>query len=324
MFEAIMFYFAELLKVRNLKMDTTWMRCEDRLSDTYVNGVDSFLEFAFKHSELEGAIPCPCKKCNNVFHWPRGEVRDHLIINGIVKGYTRWLYHGEFAPKEKNTNSEVRPEKVRKERGDDIFEMIYDAAGPEIIDDSSGKFQHGDASEPTSKNFKLLEDAAQQLYPGCETFSKLSLIVELFQIKCLFGISDKATDSILKLIKRALPSGEILPETFYGAKQLIRNLGLRYEKIHACENDCMLFWKHNAKAESCSVCGESRWKSVEGPKTNGSAQGKTKNKIPRKFLRYLPLKPRLQRLFMSSEIASDMTWHHDQRLKDGVLRHPVD
>ncbi|XP_016559092.2 uncharacterized protein LOC107858817 [Capsicum annuum] len=27
---------------------------------------------------------------------------------------------------------------------------------------------------------------------------------------------------------------------------------------------------------------------------------------------------------MSSEIASDMAWHHDQRVKDGVLRHPVD
>ncbi|XP_015165497.1 uncharacterized protein [Solanum tuberosum] len=176
----------------------------------------------------------------------------------------------------------------------DMFEMIYDAAGPKIMDDSSGvKFQQGDASEPTSKIFKLLEDASQQLYPGCDTFSKLSLIVELFQIKCLHGLSDKATDSILKLIKRALPSGETLPESFYGAKKMIQNLGLR-------------------------------WKSVEGQTTDGAIQGKNENKVPRKVLRYFPLKPRLQRLFVSSEIASDMTWHHDRRLKDGVLRHPAD
>ncbi|XP_047269269.1 uncharacterized protein LOC107871067 [Capsicum annuum] len=86
----------------------------------------------------------------------------------------------------------------------------------------------------------------------------------------------------------------------------------------------MLFWKENAKAESCLVCGESRWKSVEGQKTDGAVQGKIENKVPRKALRYFPLKPRLQRLFMSSEIASDMTRHHDRRLKDGVLRHPAD
>ncbi|XP_019231381.1 PREDICTED: uncharacterized protein LOC109212211 [Nicotiana attenuata] len=196
--------------------------------------------------------------------------------------------------------------------------MIYDATGPDI---NSGGV---DPSEPAFEFSKLLEDAAQQLYPGCEKFSKLSLIVELFQIKCLYGLSDKATDCIMKLIKRALPSGETLPESFYGAKKVIRSLGLRYEKIHACENDCMLFWKHNSKAESCLVCGESRWKLREGQKANGATTEKSGSKIPRKVLRYFPLKPRLQRLFTSSEIASDMTWHHDQRLKDGVLRHPAD
>lgn len=64
-----------------------------------------------------------------------------------------------------------------------MFEMIYDVSVPEIMDDSSGvKFKQDGASE-TTKFFKLLEDAAQQLYPGCEAFSKLSLIVEWFQIK---------------------------------------------------------------------------------------------------------------------------------------------
>ncbi|XP_075089615.1 uncharacterized protein LOC107786374 isoform X4 [Nicotiana tabacum] len=307
-------------------MDKTWMRCTDKLSNVYLKGVDDFLQFAFEHTELEGEIPCPCKKCNNVFHKTRDDVREHLIIFGIVKGYTRWFYHGEFASKEQRTNNdELRQEEVRNEQDNDIFDMIYDVAGPNIMDYSGGvKRKQVDTSEPDFEFSKLLDDAAQQLYPGCEQFSKLSLIVELFQIKCLFGLSDKATDSIMKLIKRALPSGETLPESFYGAKKLIRNLGLRYEKIHACENDCMLFWKHNAKAESCLVCGESRLKSVEGQKTNGETPRKNKNKVPRKVLRYFPLKPRLQRLFMSSEIASDMTWHHNQRLKDGVLRHPAD
>jgi len=48
-------------------MDKSWMRCTDRSSDVYLKGVESFLQFAFKQSELEDEIPCPCKECNNVF-----------------------------------------------------------------------------------------------------------------------------------------------------------------------------------------------------------------------------------------------------------------
>ena len=71
------------------------------------------------------------------------------------------------------------------------------------------------------------------------------------------------------------------------------------------------------------ICGDSRWKSVEGQNNNGNTK-KTGKKVPRKLLRYSPLKPRLQRLFISPKIASNMTWHHDRLSKDGVLKHPID
>ena len=99
---------------------------------------------------------------------------------------------------------------------------------------------------------------------------------------------------------------------------MIQDLGLHYEKIDACENDCMLFWKKDANLERCLTCGESRWKPVEGQPNTKST------KIPRKVVRYFPLKPRLQRLFMSSETTIDMIWHYDHCSKDEVLRHPVD
>ena len=49
-----------------------------------------------------------------------------------------------------------------------------------------------------------------------------------------------------------------------------------------------------------------------------------KNKIPAKVLRYFPLKPRLQRLFLSSKTAEDMRWHATDTNNDGMLRHPRD
>ncbi|BBH02706.1 transposable element gene [Prunus dulcis] len=47
-------------------------------------------------------------------------------------------------------------------------------------------------------------------------------------------------------------------------------------------------------------------------------------KIPQKVMRYLPLKPRLQRLYMSTHTATDMRWHKEKRVDDDVMWHPAD
>ena len=52
-------------------------------------------------------------------------------------------------------------------------------------------------------------------------------------------------------------------------------------------------------------------------------KNKNKKKVPQKILRYFPLTPRLQRLFMTKRIASDMRWHKEGRVNDGVLWHPT-
>lgn len=67
----------------------------------------------------------------------------------------------------------------------------------------------------------------------------------------MYGLSEKATNCILQLIKQALPHGKV-----------IWNLGLNYEKIHAYENDCMLFWKKDSNVKHCFVCSALRWKSI--------------------------------------------------------------
>ncbi|KAL0454975.1 UNVERIFIED_CONTAM: hypothetical protein Slati_0836700 [Sesamum latifolium] len=92
-------------------------------------------------------------------------------------------------------------------------------------------------------------------------------------------------------------------------------MGLGYKEIDACKNDCALFYKENEENDKCPICDESRWKSDD-------AKG---SKIPHKILRYFPLKPRLQRLFMSNHAALNMRWHKERR-KDEIdnMRHPTD
>ena len=117
---------------------------------------------------------------------------------------------------------------------------------------------------------------------------------------------------MLELFKEALPQDNVVPSNFYEANKLKRGLGFDYNIIHACKNDCVLFWKQYAECESCPVCLESRWTS-------------DKRNVPQKVLRHFPLIPRLQRLFTSRMTAKDMTWHHTERVQnDQFLTHPAD
>ena len=89
------------------------------------------------------------------------------------------------------------------------------------------------------KFFKLFFIVEQELYPGCENFSKLSFIVQLLNIKCLFGLSGKAIDVLLSLLAKEFPQG--IPVSYYEAQKFVHKLGLDYVKIDACLNDCILY-----------------------------------------------------------------------------------
>ena len=161
----------------------------------------------------------------------------------------------------------------------------------------------------------MWEDAQRKLYPGCKKFSKLSFCIKLLHIKTLCNWSDNSFDLIIDLIKQVLLDEESLPKSYYEAKQFKRDLGFNYELIHVCKKVCTLFWKEHVDKEECPKCHTSRWK-------EDNSKGK---KIPWKFLRYFPIKPRLQQLFMSKDIAKDMRSHKNEQLENGdYLRHPAD
>ncbi|XP_040994376.1 uncharacterized protein LOC121240926 [Juglans microcarpa x Juglans regia] len=161
---------------------------------------------------------------------------------------------------------------------------------------------------------QLLEDARRPLFDGCTEFSELSFVVKLLHIKSIGGWSIKSFDMLLDLLRSAFLNA-LLPQSNEKSRSLERGLGFKYHKIHACPNDCILYWKENAALNECPVCKALRWI----PNTNGPRA------VPQKVLRHFPLKPRLQRLFMSAKIAGDMRWHKEQQTKeDTCMRHPAD
>jgi hypothetical protein len=83
---------------------------------------------------------------------------------------------------------------------------------------------------------------------------------------------------------------DTLPANTYEAKKFLSDMGLGYEKIPACRNDDMLFWKDNQESESCIICGESKWKDEIHLDEDGQPISSRK-KCPVKVLRWFPLIP---------------------------------
>ena len=89
---------------------------------------------------------------------------------------------------------------------------------------------------------------------------KLSTLVKLYNLKVRYGWNDISFSELLKTLKEILPPTNVIPTSMYEAKKTLGALGMNYEKIHACPNDCCLYRKEYADAIECLECGESRWK----------------------------------------------------------------
>ena len=94
---------------------------------------------------------------------------------------------------------------------------------------------------------KLETDSKKPLYLGCTTFTRLSGVLALVNLKARFGWSDKSFIELLLLLKNMLPDDNTLPKNYYEAKKILCLVGMEYQKIHACPNDCILYRNQFAK-----------------------------------------------------------------------------
>jgi hypothetical protein len=99
-------------------------------------------------------------------------------------------------------------------------------------------------------------------------------------------------------VKIILLKGNRLKENLYTAKAIMKPLGLGYQKVDMCLNFCMLYYDEDENFTKYKTCGHAQYK------LNTS---KEMTLIAYKKLRYFPITPRLQRLFMSLKTVEQMT-----------------
>nr|XP_009799015.1 PREDICTED: uncharacterized protein LOC104245146 [Nicotiana sylvestris] len=163
----------------------------------------------------------------------------------------------------------------------------------------------------------MLKASEEPLFNGCTNHSTLSVVCKLLNIKSEFNMSENCYNQIILFLKELLPEDAKLPDDYYRTKQMVAKLGLGYEKIDVCNAGCILYYKDNEDKLECPKCGQPRYK----PKKEGNGRQKD---VAYKVLRYFPITPRLQRLYMSTKAAEHMIWHWKSRREHGVMSHPSD
>ena len=97
-----------------------------------------------------------------------------------------------------------------------------------------------------------------------------------------------------------------LPTLRDEAKKMISKLGLAYNVIHACPNDCILYRGEYDNEEKCPKCGTLRYKDAYG-------------KISYKVLRHFPLAPCITHMFWTPKLANLMDWGLNNISTDGIM-----
>ncbi len=139
--------------------------------------------------------------------------------------------------------------------------------------------------------------ATTPLYDG-SPMSVLQALVKYFRWFSEHpGISKEALSSMLSMQHSVvLPPGNQLPNSYDAALREIEPYLVQPEVHDVCPNDCVIFRGDHKDALQCPKCGAKRYISEQ-------------SSIPARRFTYLPLKPRLSRLFGTANMAQILQSH---------------
>ena len=112
-------------------------------------------------------------------------------------------------------------------------------------------------NEEAKRFYDILQAARNPIYEGCkDSLSALSAATRLMSIKTEWNLAEDCVDAIADFAKDYMPADNLAPGSFYEIQKLVSGLGLPYEMIDVCRDNCMIFgemtaiWKHASGVES--------------------------------------------------------------------------
>jgi hypothetical protein len=178
------------------------------------------------------------------------------------------------------------PMPANQEQAMDDF--MVDWFGFDIVDDmSSNPHDEGpNADDPRHQHTAQGQRQWQEAEAHAQThifqgvrLSRLATILGLLNIQAKHKANNTMLSDIFQYCHSLLlPKENVLPGSWKEAKNILSSIGMEYQIVHACVNDCMLFHGNNAHLTECSTCEEARYDPhmlIE--------------KVPEKSVRWFPL-----------------------------------
>jgi hypothetical protein len=234
----------------------------------------------------------------------------HLCKFGFMPGYDVWMHHGETI--HQRTTSVIEDEDDRS--GDDRMDEMFDAIRSKL------EINHEDPPTPKVQKFFDMLKASEESLHEHTTISVLTFVTRITSIKSKFAFSNKCYKELLRLFSDVLPSNHKMLKDMYQSKKLLSALGMEYEKIDVCKDNCMILYKEHKNEKKYLKCDKPRF--VEVVNEDGET---VTMKTAHKQLRYMPLTPRMKWLFISKKTARHMRWYKEGvRENDQVMVQPSD
>jgi hypothetical protein len=269
--------------------------------------VKNFLRLAFAGDRREAK--CPYNRCRNRRMLFEYEMPNHIDKHGFMPNYLVWHQHGEVQAPATDESDESDDE-------DRIDNMIV-GIGMEY------DLGYGDQHPPLEvQDFYRLLTTSNEKVHDATVLTVLQTVTHLMGMKLKYNFKNQCYNNIIKLFIDLIPAKHNLPKDLYQSKKIVAGLGTSYEKIDVCKQNRILFLKEHKDDTECIYCGRSRYMKV----VNKYGAFVT-TKVVVKQLRYMPVTPKLKRLYLSEEIAKQMKWHKEgkRESKDlDIMSHPAD
>lgn len=235
-------------------------------------------------------VPCPCPSCRGklVSHYVRKQHANILLIP-----HKHLCNSDDVGDSSQSVASEIiEDEPLSPELEiDPLPDSDADLVSPEspVSADGAESYNLCDMSVYESEIYKV------PLYEG----AKVSLLESVVNIFSWFsehpGISKAALSDMFQMQhSHILPPGNCLPDTYEAALKIIEPFLVKPIEFHACPNDCTVFRGENLHLDSCPACETARF---------------IKPGVPAKRFLYLPIGPRLERLFGTANLSELLQSH---------------
>jgi hypothetical protein len=223
-------------------------------------------------------IRYPYVKCQNARCFHKVILTKHLVRNDFASDYEMWVFHGE-----KYTVVAAKGS-GNDQAGADRMDEMLEAIRPEFNLDTK------DPPTPEVEEFFRLLKALEKPLHEHTKVTLLSFVIQLMAIKSKFFFFNNCYNDLLKLIGDVLPNTNKLPKDMYHFKKLVKGVGMHYEKINACRNSYMLFWKEHKEEIIYLKCDKPRYIDVI---INVDGEMVT-IEVAHKQLHYMSITPRLK------------------------------